>query len=57
MGVILMTLDELIEAALKAKQTLGGEARVTVFSEDPEDEIYVDAIEILPFINELQIII
>ena len=52
-----MTLNELIDAALKAKQTLGGEARVTVFSEDPEDEIYVDAIEILPFINELQIII
>ena len=52
-----MTLNELIDAALKAKQTLGGEAKVTVSSEDAEDDTYAIVLDSYEFINEFQIII
>lgn len=52
-----MTLDELIEAALKAKQTLGGEARVSVYSDDEKDEIDVFALDSRVLAAEFQILI
>ena len=52
-----MTLNELIDAALKAKQTLGGEAKVTVFADDPEDYIDVFATDTRQLATEFQIII
>ena len=52
-----MTIDQLIEDLQKAKQSLGGEAKVTVSSEDAEDDTYAIVLDSYEFINEFQIII